>query len=140
MRGVEMNVFTYGSLMFSTVWKPLAKRACASMAAELSGYVREGVIGERYPGIRAQPGGITAGRVYLDVDAETLARLDAFEGAEYRRATVSVTVKGDGGLSAPIEAQVYVFVDPARLDGKPWDPDRFERDDAAGFYRAHARQ
>lgn len=135
-----MNVFTYGSLMFNTVWQPLARRACASMAAELSGYVREGVIGERYPGLRAQPGALTDGRVYLNVDAETLARLDAFEGSEYRRVAVSVTVKGQGGRRALIDAQVYLFVDPARLDGKPWDPDRFERDDAAGFYRAHARQ
>lgn len=135
-----MNIFTYGSLMFDEVWRPLAVRPSASMTAELAGFAREGVVNERYPGLRAQPGAVTAGRVYLDVDAETLSRLDAFEGSEYRRVAVSVAVKGRGGRRALVDAQVYLFVDPARLDGKPWDPDRFERDDAAGFYRAHARQ
>lgn len=135
-----MNIFTYGSLMFGEVWQPLAARACASMKAELAGYVREGVIGEAYPGLRSETGAVTFGRVYLDVDADTLSRLDAFEGADYRRTRVVVGLRDQRGRQVDIEAEAYVFVDPTRLDGQPWDPDRFERDDAAGFYRAHARK
>lgn len=124
--------------MFGEVWRPLAVHACASMKAELAGYVREGVIGERYPGLRAETGAVTFGRVYLDVDANTLSRLDAFEGEAYRRTRVVAHVRDHRGRFAAIDAEVYLFADPTRLDGKPWDPGRFERDDAAGFYLAHA--
>ncbi len=134
-----MNIFTYGSLMFDEVWRPIAVTPVASMTAELVGFAREGVVGERYPGIRVKPGAVTVGRVYLEVDAQTLARLDAFEGDEYLRSRVTVQVRGRRGRLAQIDAEVYVFADPRRLDGKPWDPDRFARDDASGFYRAHAR-
>ena len=133
-----MNVFTYGSLMFGEVWQPLAGKAYASMAAELVGYVRQGVANERYPGIRAERGAVTPGRVYLGIDAQTLARLDSFEGSEYRRVPVSVTLRGRPGQTIAIDAQVYVLVDHSRLDGQPWDPNRFRNDDAADFYRAHS--
>jgi len=133
-----MNVFAYGSLMFGEVWQPLAGKAYASMAAELTCYVRQGVAYERYPGIRAERGAITPGRVYLGIDAQTLARLDTFEGSEYRRVPVSVTIRGRTGRAIAIDAQVYVLVDHKRLDGRPWDPNRFRNDDAADLYRIYS--
>lgn len=132
------NVFTYGSLMFGEVWRPLAQRASASMAATLEGYRREGVRSAHYPGIVPASGASTPGRLYFDVDAGALERLDAFEGSEYRRVAVSVHVDSADGRRVWLDAEVYVFIDAARLDGRPWDAERFGRDDAAGFYRAHS--
>ncbi len=132
------HVFTYGSLMFGEVWRPLAQREFASMAATLEGYQREGVAGQLYPGIRPCPGAVTPGRVYLDVDDATLERLDAFEGDEYRRATVSVRVSTPEGRATWVDAEVYVLADRSRLDGKPWNAERFGRDAAASFYQTHA--
>lgn len=135
---MSRHVFTYGSLMFPEVWKPLVPRPRASASATLFGFAREGVRGQAYPGIRPEPGAQTVGRLYLDLDEAELAQLDAFEGSEYRRETVQVRITTGDGRSLDVPAEVYRLVDPLRLDGKAWDPDRFAHDSAAGFYREHA--
>lgn len=132
------HVFTYGSLMFPEVWTRLIPRPTASVSARLPGYVREGVRGASYPGIRAQTDAQTPGRLYLNVDHEALSRLDLFEGHDYRRETVQVRVDTPDGRHLNLPAEVYCFVDSAALDGLPWDPARFARDFAASFYQAHA--
>jgi len=104
----------------------------------LEGFVREGVRGQRYPGIRRETGASTQGRLYLNVDAQELARLDAFEGDAYQRESVQVSVATRDGRRLTLPAEVYRFIDPTALDGAPWDPERFARDSAAGFYRDHA--
>lgn len=135
---MNCDVFTYGSLMFPEVWKPLVAEPRASVAATLDGYQREGIRGQSYPGIRAQPGARTAGRLYLDVGPDALARLDAFEGDEYRRETVMVMITTPDGRRIERSAQVYRPVDTRQLDGVGWDADAFGRTTAAGFYRQHA--
>ena len=132
------HVFTYGSLMFTEVWKPIVSRPLASVAAVLQDFAREGVRGQRYPGIRREAGARTPGRLYLNVDDDELARLDAFEGDEYRRESVQVIVTSRDGRSLALTAEVYCFTDPAGLNGEPWDPVRFARESAAGFYHEHA--
>ncbi len=136
---MRQHVFTYGSLMFPEVWTRLVPRPRASVAAVLDGYVREGVRGQSYPGIREQAGAHTAGRLYLDIDAQELARLDAFEGSEYQRESVTVRLDNRDGRTITLPAQVYRFIDRTRLDGAPWDSARFARESAAGFYREHTR-
>ncbi len=136
---MRQHAFTYGSLIFPEVWTRLVPRPRASVAAVLQGFVREGVRGQSYPGIRPQAGAQTAGRLYLDIDAEELARLDAFEGAEYVRETVTVQMQTRDGRAIELPAQVYRFVDARSLDGAPWDEARFARESAAGFYREHTR-
>lgn len=132
------HVFTYGSLMFHDVWKPIVSRPLASVAAVLQDFAREGVRGQRYPGIRREAGAHSPGRLYLNVDDDELARLDAFEGDEYRRESVQVSVTTRDGRALTLAAEVYSFVDPAGLDGEPWDPERFARESATSFYREHA--
>lgn len=132
------HVFTYGSLMFHEVWTPIVSRPLASVAAVLEDFAREGVQGQRYPGIRREAGAHTPGRLYLNVDDDELARLDAFEGDEYRRESVQVSVTTRDGRFLTLAAEVYCFTNPTRLTGEPWDPARFERESAAGFYREHA--
>lgn len=132
------HVFTYGSLMFVPVWTPLVPRPLASVAAVLEDFIREGVRGQRYPGIRRKAGARTPGRLYLNVDDAELARLDEFEGDAYQRESVQVSVATRDGRHLTLPAEVYRFIDPTALDGAPWDPERFARDSAAGFYRDHA--
>ena len=132
------HVFTYGSLMFTDVWKPIVPRPLASVAAVLKDFAREGVRGQRYPGIRREAGAHTPGRLYLNVDDDELARLDAFEGDEYHRESVQVGVATRDGRALTLPAEVYCFIDPAGLNGEPWDPARFARESAAGFYCEHA--
>ncbi len=132
------TLFTYGSLMFEEVWRPLVPQARASMRAELPGYRREAVAGEPYPGIIADPGALTEGRVYFGLDAADLERLDRFEGADYERVTVQLLIRGPADSAVPITAQAYVFRSGNRLSGQPWDPVSFGRQSAQGFYARHA--
>ena len=136
---MSQHVFTYGSLMFPEVWARLVTRPRASVAAVLQGFVREGVRGQSYPGIRKQAGAQTAGRLYLDIDTQELARLDAFEGAEYVRESVTVQMHTPDGRRIELPAQAYRFVDAQGLDGAPWDEGRFARQFAESFYREHTR-
>ena len=69
--------------------------------------------------------------LYRDVDAAAWARLDAFEGPEYERADIVVTL-ADG---ATLPAQAYRFRAeflPRLLPGD-WDADAFGREGRARF-------
>jgi gamma-glutamylcyclotransferase (GGCT)/AIG2-like uncharacterized protein YtfP len=135
---MSRHVFTYGSLMFPDVWAQLVTRPRASVAARLADHIREAVRGQRYPGIRRQPGAQTLGRLYLDITEQELAKLDQFEGEEYLRESVVVTIETEDGRRLDLPAEVYRYADAAGLDGEPWDAARFARESAASFYREHA--
>ncbi len=114
-------MFTYGSLMFAPVWSLVVAGVHRSLAATLADHARYRVVDEDYPGMVPQPGADVAGVVYLDVDAADLARLDRFEGDDYRRASITVT-SADG---AAIPAQTYVYLPTDRLLPTPWEPAAF---------------
>lgn len=118
---MSANVFTYGSLMFAEVWRPLVSGRYPSEPAVLAGYRRFAVPGVAYPGIVAAPGAEVAGLLYRDVGADDLARLDRFEGAEYRRDALPVTL-ADGSV---LVAETYVWLDHGRLSDAAWLPDAF---------------
>jgi gamma-glutamylcyclotransferase (GGCT)/AIG2-like uncharacterized protein YtfP len=136
MRGTAL--FTYGSLMFEAVWRPLVPGPRASMRAELPGYRREAVAGERYPGIIADPAAVTEGRVYFGLDAGDLERLDRFEGDEYERVPVQLQIRGPGRTGVAIRAEAYVFLRPDRLSGRAWLPEVFASESAREFYARHS--
>lgn len=125
------HCFTYGSLMWADIMARVCGREFASEPASLADYRRHPVQGEDYPGLRAAPGGLVPGQIYLDLDALAWARLDAFEGAEYER--VGVVVKMADGRLMP--AQVYRFRDEfeARLLPGDWDAAAFAREGRARF-------
>lgn len=118
---MSAHIFTYGSLMFAQVWQPLVAGRYRSEPAVLSGYRRFAVPGVAYPGIVAAPGQQVAGLLYRDVEADDLARLDLFEGAEYRRDALPVTL-ADGSA---LQAETYVWLDHARLSDAAWLPEAF---------------
>lgn len=123
--------------MWADIWFSVCGRAHVAVDAELGGYARHPVRGEDYPGLAAAaPDARVAGRLYLDVDEASLARLDAFEGDEYERIVVSVRLV-DGSER---EAFCYRFggVAAERLLPGQWDPARFEREGKARFTAAYA--
>lgn len=125
----EWNVFAYGSLMFPEVWNRVVHASYRSCPARLDRYRRHALVDVSYPAIVAEAGASVEGVLYLDVDAADLARLDAFEGAEYRRETVAVS-----SASGPMAAQAYVWLDAARLAHRPWLPERFSIPAFLGAY------
>ena len=116
------NVFTYGSLMFPEVWGRVVRGAYKAAPATLHGYARFAIVGETYPGMIERPGGSVQGIVYFDVDAGDLAALDAFEGADYRRALVDAVM--EDSVSAPVAT--YLYLPATRLSPRPWLPEAFQ--------------
>ncbi|RJF97142.1 gamma-glutamylcyclotransferase family protein [Noviherbaspirillum saxi] len=115
-------VFTYGSLMFPEVWNRVVRGDYRSLPATLPGHARFVLKNETYPGVIAQPGQSVAGLLYFDVSPQDVVALDAFEGDEYRRVAVGVTL--DSGET--VEAQAYLYLLPQKLSDSPWLPEAFQ--------------
>jgi gamma-glutamylcyclotransferase (GGCT)/AIG2-like uncharacterized protein YtfP len=118
---VNGNIFTYGSLMFDEVWRQVVSGCYRSDAATLHHHQRHALTGLSYPGVVAMPDIHVAGRLYYEVSAEDMARLDVFEGAEYRREALQVMLAG-GEL---VSAWTYIWLDAQRLSGQPWRSEAF---------------
>lgn len=120
------HCFTYGSLMWADIMARVCGREFASEPASLAGHHRFAVVGQDYPGLRAVPGGLVPGRLYLDVTEDAWQRLDSFEGPEYERVEVLVALGG----GAVLPAQVYRFRDEFadRLLPGDWDVEAFGRE------------
>lgn len=109
------------------MWANIMARVCGrdfpSEPASLADHRRHPVRSQDYPGLQPAAGGLVAGRLYLDVTEDAWARLDAFEGVEYERADVLVTL-ADG---RELPAQVYRFRAEfaERLLPGDWDADAF---------------
>lgn len=116
-----MHIFTYGSLMFPAVWQRVVRGAYRSAPAMLPGFARYEVTGETYPGMVRQAGSAVNGVLYFDVDAADVLTLDVFEGSEYRREEVMVSVEAD----CNVVASTYVFIAAGRLSRHDWDPQAF---------------
>jgi gamma-glutamylcyclotransferase (GGCT)/AIG2-like uncharacterized protein YtfP len=115
------NVFAYGSLMFPDVWEKVVRGHYRSARALLRGHARYEITGETYPGMVPAAGESVPGVVYFDVTRQDMAALDGFEGSDYRRERVEVTL--DSGESVTVDT--YIYLQAARLRGTPWHPEAF---------------
>jgi gamma-glutamylcyclotransferase (GGCT)/AIG2-like uncharacterized protein YtfP len=120
-----MHVFTYGSLMFPEVWRSVVGRDFATIAGTAAGYSIFRVRDVAFPGITpAGKGSSVAGLIYLDVDNESIARLDRFEDTFYDRLSIEIDcVDGERRL-----AGAYVVSAKNRhvLTAEPWTAEWFE--------------
>ncbi|MDY0357237.1 MAG: gamma-glutamylcyclotransferase family protein [Sedimentisphaerales bacterium] len=126
-----MHLFTYGSLMFESVWRRLVRGTYASRPARLHGFARRKVRDDVYPVIfRTHDAEWVDGLVYLDLGAEDLKRLDFFEGEFYDRQSQTVVAGRE-----TITADAYVLRDEYlhMTDHAPWDPQWFGREGLAAF-------
>jgi gamma-glutamylcyclotransferase (GGCT)/AIG2-like uncharacterized protein YtfP len=115
-----MNLFTYGTLMDPEVWARVAREECVRRPAVLHGYEARRLRGVTWPGLVAAPGISTRGLLYLNVSAEAMARLDAYEDRCYRRIELPVVL--DDGTSVP--AHTYLIVPECAFMVQPerWVP------------------
>ncbi len=99
--------------------------------AALMGYVRHPVADQDYPGIRPNPNARVQGILYRDLGAVEIARLDDFEGIQYDRRPVGVSLPG----GEQIDAETYVFGDAYQHLLRPgeWDFARFLEHGKARF-------
>ena len=105
----------------------VAGRSFTAAPATLHNYTRRRLRGRVYPGIRKAAHQAVQGYLYHGLDRHALARLDAFEGEEYRRVRVKVMDAVGKRHSA------YTYVIRARetrlLMQQDWDPELFVKDD-----------
>ncbi len=128
-----MHLFSYGTLQFPLLMARISGTRRTGRPATLDDYGCYTLIGTVYPGIRPEPGALTRGVVYEDIDATALARLDRFEGDEYQRQPVEVRLAD----AQTLEAWVYVIRPELHeaMSSTPWDRDRFERYHLASWLR-----
>jgi gamma-glutamylcyclotransferase (GGCT)/AIG2-like uncharacterized protein YtfP len=129
-----MHVFTYGTLMLPEIWSAVVGRAFATVGGALRGYANYRVRDAVFPGIAATTSdSVVRGVVHLDVDRESLVRLDQFEDAYYRRLSLPISCD-DGELR---EAEAYVIPEEQRglLTDEFWSVDSFAaRGDLERFF------
>jgi gamma-glutamylcyclotransferase (GGCT)/AIG2-like uncharacterized protein YtfP len=118
------HVFTYGSLMFPRVWSRVVCGVYRSSKAVAEGHQRSMLRGEIYPAMVARAGQCVEGVVYLDVDAADLARLDAFEGKDYRRSPLKLRLENGESLAA----ETYLYLRIEQLTDTPWEPSTFDEE------------
>ena len=113
-----MNIFVYGTLMDPEIMQAVSGAYYAGRSATLHGYVRKRIAGEVYPAIIPDHGASVRGVLYCGVTAESLLRLDRFEGSQYDRHEVAVELENEG----PMRAQTYVLAVACRgqLSNDDW--------------------
>ena len=118
----NLNVFSYGSLMYPAVWEKVVTGHYISCRAQLNKYRRLQIRGETFPAII--PGASSVrGVLYFHINSSDLALLDQFEGEYYQRTDGDVVL--DGGVVMP--AAFYCFKEayaPMLLE-QEWNPDEF---------------
>ncbi len=128
------HIFTYGSLMFPVVWERVVVGRYRDSQATIHGFQRLRIRSELYPAlIVKQSGDAITGRVYFDVSANDVARLDHFETSDYARVTLAVTVAGKA-----LAADAYMTLTPEALEPSEWNPENFERDGIESFLSTYA--
>lgn len=130
------HVFTYGSLMFPEVWSRVVRGHYDSARGTIHGFRRVGVRDKEHPAlIIAKDGAAIEGRVYFDVSADDVDRLDFFETARYARVCVSVNSNEE-----PIVAEAYLALNLEELTDTDWDVARFEREGLPKFLATYVAQ
>ena len=118
---MAQRLFCYGTLEFAEIVRALIGTVPPSRQAILSGYARYRIKGKHYPGITAQFDANVAGTLYNKIAPSQLQKLDRYEGAEYRRCRVNVSVDG-----VTVTAWTYVVRQryPSMVSAHPWQKEQ----------------
>jgi gamma-glutamylcyclotransferase (GGCT)/AIG2-like uncharacterized protein YtfP len=117
------NVFTYGSLMFPTVWARVVRGDYRSTEAAIHGFRRVRVRDCQHPALIVSANAAPImGRLYYDVSATDVARLDHFETSNYARVAIAVSVADHG-----VSAHAYLALNAYSLLNEDWNVAHFQR-------------
>jgi gamma-glutamylcyclotransferase (GGCT)/AIG2-like uncharacterized protein YtfP len=113
------SLFAYGTLEIPQVMRAVTGRTFRATPAVLPKYARYLLQGRIYPGIVRDFRSEVSGMLYADVDDDSLALLDRFEGDFYRRENVRVRTDAERWE----DAVSYVVPSDRRLllTNLPWD-------------------
>ncbi|MDF1656458.1 MAG: gamma-glutamylcyclotransferase [Verrucomicrobiales bacterium] len=132
-----MNVFVYGTLLVPRIWELVTE--CPdldSTEAFLKGHSIWTVKGATFPAIREESPShesLVRGRVYFDIPAPALQRLDLYEDSFYERVPIKVHTKG-GIVDADVYRAPQEKAD-AIVSENPWSLEWFEMNGLEDFLR-----
>lgn len=135
-RAMPDQLFCYGTLCIPDIMRRVSGSLPQSASATLLNYACYALAGLVYPGIIFQKGVSVDGVVYQGLSRAQLAKLDAYEGAQYRRLRVWVTAAND----QRVQAWTYVLQPRYyhRLTGRPWSLEQFRREQLPVYlYQSH---
>ena len=120
--------------MFPVVWNHVVLGHYRSSEASIHGFRRLRIRGEHYPALIINPNaGALTGRVYFDVSASDITRLDHFETSDYARVSIAVTIAGKA-----LAADAYLTLKPESLAPLEWSPETFAREGLESFLTTYA--
>ena len=128
-----MNIFVYGSLVFSEVMQGVVGRQFIFREGLVRGYARFKLRDEPQAAVIPFPDTSTKGIVYVELDKAAVRRLDAFVGKIFDRVEVNVETGNDEWVEA--ETHVLKVKERKRLSAKPWDENEFRQKHLAKFMR-----
>ncbi len=126
------DLFFYGTLRDALVRERVIGRAGALQdlrSATLSDFAVRRVRGTAYPMLVAEEGARAEGIVMIGLVYDEIARLDRFEGVNYRRVAGDVML-GDGWSSV----EFYLPSRPLPQDKDPWVFEQWQREDRDRFF------
>ena len=129
----SVNLFTYGTLQFPELLHALTGLRLRPQPAFLSDFQRLRFREAVYPGILPVRHGLVVGMLYRGLDAGALARLDRFEGSEYRRRTLQVT-PASGSTTLAICFEVTPDA-RTRLTADGWSAEDFEQQELPRYLK-----
>jgi gamma-glutamylcyclotransferase (GGCT)/AIG2-like uncharacterized protein YtfP len=130
------QLFCYGTLCIADIMRRVSGSLPPSAPACLVNYACYALAGLVYPGIIFQKGAGVEGVVYQSLSRAQLAKLDAYEGAQYRRVRVWVTARND----QRVQAWTYVLQPRYyhRLTDRRWSLEQFRREQLPVYlYHSH---
>jgi gamma-glutamylcyclotransferase (GGCT)/AIG2-like uncharacterized protein YtfP len=121
------NLFVYGTLTFPTIFKAVTGKSFKTDSATLEGHKRYSVLTKEgykpYPGITKEMGSSVQGVLVYELDDQALSTIDFFEGDEYQRVAVIVSIEGE---LVPAYTYVWRGGSGKSLDGE-WSPEDFRK-------------
>ena len=127
------RLFCYGTLCLPEIMRSVCGGLPEALPAHLMDYACYVLTGRLYPAIVPAKGESVGGVLYTGVRQAQFARLDTYEGGEYRRSQVWLETGGDR-----LRAWTYVLRPRYyhRLSRRRWSPEQFRREQLK-FYIAN---
>lgn len=118
-----MNVFVSGPLMFMELFTAVTGKSFTTKFGVLRGYTQFAVKEDGQSAMIPFPDKLVDGVIYIDVDDDSMALLDAFQGNRFVREEVSV--EGEGGEWLDASAYCLNLSRKGILSRDEWDEDVF---------------
>ena len=119
---------------FLVLWAQVVNGVYPCLNAVAKGFQRHAVPGETYPAMVENQGTQVQGLLWLDVLQDDVKRLDEFEGPEYARREISVTLNTSGET---MQVDTYIWLNPAVLTDELWSVSQFEAEGLQAFLDRH---